>query len=73
MLSLQLRFCSDQVQNLSEDRLRSFISLENLQKRLLDVTQSSNQVRESLEDSQSKIEKNRAVLVELQIEFEEER
>ncbi|GKV12797.1 hypothetical protein SLEP1_g23900 [Rubroshorea leprosula] len=69
----QLRFCSDQVQKLSEDRLQSFVSLENLQKRLLDVRQPSNQVRESLQESQSKIEKNRGVLVELQIEFEEER
>ena len=70
---LQLRFCPDQVQKLAEKRFQNSISLENTQKRLSDVRRSSNQARESLEESQSKIEKSRVALVELQIELERER
>ncbi|XVF33575.1 hypothetical protein REPUB_Repub17cG0180000 [Reevesia pubescens] len=69
----QVRFCSNQVQKLAEERFRNSDSLENTQKRLSDVRRSSHQARESLEDSQSKIEKSRLALVELQIEIERER
>ncbi|MBA0762518.1 hypothetical protein Gotri_012117 [Gossypium trilobum] len=69
----QLRFCSDQVQKLGEERFQKSVSLENTQKRLLDMRRSSHQAKESLEDSQLKIEKSRAALVELQIEIERER
>ncbi|GMI66012.1 REDUCED DORMANCY 4, histone mono-ubiquitination 1 [Hibiscus trionum] len=64
----QLRFCSDQVQKLGEERFQKSISLENTQKRLSDIRRSSHQARESLEDSQLKIEKSRKALVESQIE-----
>ncbi|KAK8635491.1 hypothetical protein V6N13_004225 [Hibiscus sabdariffa] len=69
----QLRFCSDQVQKLGEERLQKSVLLENTQKRLSDTRRSSHQARESLEDSQLKIEKSRATLVEMQIEIERER
>ncbi|XWS45857.1 hypothetical protein CRYUN_Cryun14cG0015300 [Craigia yunnanensis] len=69
----QLRFYADQVQKLAEERFQKSVSLENTQKRLSDVTRSSHQARESLEDSQSKIEKSRVALGELQIESERER
>ncbi|XP_039035874.1 E3 ubiquitin-protein ligase BRE1-like 1 [Hibiscus syriacus] len=69
----QLRFCSDQVQKLGAERFQKSVFLENTQKRLSDVRRSSHQARESLEDSQLKIEKSRAALVELQIEVEGER
>ncbi|KAK8615065.1 hypothetical protein V6N13_068851 [Hibiscus sabdariffa] len=69
----QLRFCSDHVQNLGEERYQKSVLLENTQKRLSDTRRSSHQARESLEDSQSKIEKSRATLVEMQIEIERER
>ncbi|XP_022756964.1 E3 ubiquitin-protein ligase BRE1-like 1 isoform X3 [Durio zibethinus] len=68
----QLRVCSDQVHKLSEERFQYSVSLENTQKRLSDLRRSSHQARESLEDSQSKIEKSRVALVELQIELERE-
>ncbi|XWS35628.1 hypothetical protein CRYUN_Cryun20dG0013300 [Craigia yunnanensis] len=68
----QLRFCSDQVQKLAEERFQKSVSLENTQKRLSDVRRSSHQARESLEESQSKIEKSGVALVELQIELERE-
>lgn len=69
----QLKMCSDQVQKLAEDRLQSLGTLANFQKRLLDVTRLSQQARESLEDSQSKVDKSRVSLGELQIELEKER
>ncbi|TYI13151.1 hypothetical protein ES332_A08G038200v1 [Gossypium tomentosum] len=69
----QLRFCSDQVQKLGEERFQKSVSLENTQKRLSDMRRSSHQVKESLEDSQFKIERSRAALLELQIEIERER
>ncbi|KAA8550078.1 hypothetical protein F0562_001762 [Nyssa sinensis] len=69
----QLKVCSDQVQKLTEDRFQSSATLENSQKRFLDVRKSSLQLRESLEESQSKVGKSRVGLVELQIELEKER
>lgn len=70
---LQLKFCSDQVQKLAEERFQNSVSLENTQKQLSDIRRSSHQARESLEDSQSKIERSRVALVELQIELERQR
>ncbi|XP_025015584.2 E3 ubiquitin-protein ligase BRE1-like 1 isoform X2 [Ricinus communis] len=63
----------DQVHKLAEEKFQNSGTLENTQKRLLDVRKSSNQVRDSLEDSQSKAERSRAALLELQIELERER
>ncbi|GAV90855.1 zf-C3HC4_3 domain-containing protein [Cephalotus follicularis] len=69
----QLRFCSDQVQKLAEDRFQNSVNLENTQKRLLEVRKSSDQARESLEELQSKIDNIRLVHLELQTELERER
>lgn len=69
----QLRFCSGHVQKLAEDRSQNIITFENAQKRLLDVKRASQKARDSLEESQSKIESSRVCLSELQIEIEMER
>ncbi|XP_059633890.1 E3 ubiquitin-protein ligase BRE1-like 1 [Cornus florida] len=69
----QLNKCSDQVQKLAEDRFQNSATLENTQKKLLDVRKSSQQLMWSLEESQSKVDKNRVGLAELQIELEKER
>ncbi|KAH8488356.1 hypothetical protein H0E87_024143 [Populus deltoides] len=69
----QLKNCSDQVHKLAEDKFQRSVMLENTQKKLLDVRRSSNQARESLEDSQSRVERSRAALLEVQIDLEKER
>ncbi|CAK7347813.1 unnamed protein product [Dovyalis caffra] len=71
--ALQLKSCSDQIHRLAEDKFQRSVLLENTQKKLLDVRRSSNQARESLEDSQSRVERSRAALLELQIDLEKER
>ncbi|KAB2070319.1 hypothetical protein ES319_A08G148000v1 [Gossypium barbadense] len=68
----QLRFWSDQVQKLEEEKTQKSVWLENTQKLLSDVRKSSHQARESLEESQSKIEKSQVALADLQIELEKE-
>ncbi|KAK2650704.1 hypothetical protein Ddye_018193 [Dipteronia dyeriana] len=69
----QLKFCSDQVQKLAEDRSHDSATLENTQKKLLDVKRLSLQVRESLEELQSKVDKSRLALMGVLIELEKER
>ncbi|TYI15077.1 hypothetical protein ES332_A08G163000v1 [Gossypium tomentosum] len=69
----QLRFWSDLVQKLEEEKTQKSVWLENTQKLLSDVRKSSHQARESLEESQSKIEKSQVALADLQIELEKER
>lgn len=73
ILALQLNICSEQVQRLAEEKLQSSGSLENTQKRLLDVRRLSQQARESLEESQSKVDRSRVAHLELQLELEKER
>ncbi|KAG8653709.1 E3 ubiquitin-protein ligase BRE1-like 1 isoform X1 [Manihot esculenta] len=68
-----LKVCFDQVHKLKEEKFQNSSTLENTQKRLLDVRKSSNQARDTLEDSQSKVGRSRAALLELQIELERER
>lgn len=69
----QFKMCSDQVQKLSEDRSQSIATLGNSEKKYLDVRKSSQQLKESLDRSQSKVEKGRVTLAELQIGLENER
>ncbi|KAL7203819.1 hypothetical protein ACSBR2_016965 [Camellia fascicularis] len=69
----QFKMCSEQVQTLAEDRFQSLSILENTQKKLLDVRKSSQQLRDLLDRSQSKAEKGRVSLAELQIYLEKER
>lgn len=72
-ISFQLRGCSDLVQKLAEERVQNSLALENTQKRLLDVTKSSQHLGETLEESQSKIDTSRVDLAQMQIELEKER
>ncbi|KAB1225237.1 E3 ubiquitin-protein ligase BRE1-like 1 [Morella rubra] len=69
----QLKLCSEQTQKLADDKLHCSFTLENTHKKLLDVRRSSQQAKESLEEAQSKVEKSRGALMELQIELERER
>ncbi|KAK2991102.1 hypothetical protein RJ640_021566 [Escallonia rubra] len=69
----QLKSCSDQVQKLAEDRVQSSVTLETMQKRLCDVRKISPQLRDSLEETQSKLDRSRVGFAELQIELEKER
>nr|XP_043623926.1 E3 ubiquitin-protein ligase BRE1-like 1 isoform X2 [Erigeron canadensis] len=69
----QVRSCSDQVQKLSESRAQKMVSLENTQRRLQDIRRTSQQLTDSLDESQSKVDRSRISLVDLQIEFEKER
>ncbi|KAM5554572.1 E3 ubiquitin-protein ligase BRE1-like 1 [Rosa sericea] len=69
----QLKICSDQIQRLAEHKFQGAVQLENTQKRLMDVRRSSQQARDSLEESQSKVVKGRLTLSEMQIDLEKER
>ncbi|XP_042511746.1 E3 ubiquitin-protein ligase BRE1-like 1 [Macadamia integrifolia] len=69
----QLKMYLEQVQKLTEDRRHSLATLENTQKRLTDVRKESQQLRSSLEESQSKVARNRGSIGELQVELEKER
>ncbi|KAL3537048.1 hypothetical protein ACH5RR_000414, partial [Cinchona calisaya] len=69
----QLKMCSDHIQRLAENRVKSSVSLENNQKRLVDLGKSAQQLRETIEESQSKVDINRVGLAEVQIETEKER
>ncbi|KAG6784625.1 hypothetical protein POTOM_010323 [Populus tomentosa] len=69
----QSKFCSDQVHKLVEDKIQRSVTLENTQKKLLDMGRPSSQARESLEDSQSRVERSRSALLELRIDLEKER
>ncbi|XP_022924474.1 E3 ubiquitin-protein ligase BRE1-like 1 isoform X1 [Cucurbita moschata] len=69
----QLRGCSDHIKKIKDDKLHDTDTLEHIQKRLLDIKLASQQTRESLDQSQSKVEKCRTTQAELQIELEKER
>ncbi|KAM1140319.1 hypothetical protein ACFX19_041100 [Malus domestica] len=69
----QLKICKDHVQKVAEDKLQKQITWENTQKRLLEVRRQSQQLREALAASQSKVGESRKGLSELQLELEKER
>ncbi|XP_010264387.1 PREDICTED: E3 ubiquitin-protein ligase BRE1-like 1 isoform X2 [Nelumbo nucifera] len=69
----QLKIFSEHVEKLAEDRCQSLSTLENTQKKLADVKRESQQLKESLEESQSKVEMRRVNVAELQVELEIER
>lgn len=69
----QMKSCSDQVQKMSETRAQKTSALENTQRRLQDIRRTTQQVSDSLEESQSKVDKSRVSLTDLQIELEKER
>lgn len=69
----QTKSCSDQVQKVSETRAQKTVALENTQRRLQDVRRTSQQLTDSLDESQTKVDKNRVILTDLQIQLEKER
>lgn len=68
-----MRGCSDHIQKIGDHKLQDTQTLENIKKRLLDIRIASQQTRESLDQSQSKVGKCRTAQAELQIELEKER
>ncbi|GKB76020.1 E3 ubiquitin protein ligase BRE1-like protein 1 isoform X1 [Tanacetum coccineum] len=69
----QMKSCSDQVQKLSETRVQKTSALENTQRRLQDIRRTTQQIMDSLEESQSTVDRSRINLADLQIELEKER
>ncbi|QCE10905.1 E3 ubiquitin-protein ligase BRE1 [Vigna unguiculata] len=69
----QLKFCSDQLQRLAEDKLQCSVTSENTQRRLSDIRRQTQQIRDTVVELQSKIGSNRVTRMELQVELEKER
>ncbi|KAK7256480.1 hypothetical protein RIF29_29931 [Crotalaria pallida] len=69
----QLKYCSDQIHRLADDKLQTSVSLELTQRRLLDARRSSHQARDTLAQVQSKVSNSRVTRMELQVEHEKER
>ncbi|KAF1884032.1 hypothetical protein Lal_00012992 [Lupinus albus] len=69
----QLKYCSDQIQRLGEDKLQSSTTLEFTQRRLSDVRRTCQQARDTLDEVQSKVSSSRVTRMELQVEHEKER
>ncbi|KAL1314887.1 hypothetical protein HN51_041699 [Arachis hypogaea] len=69
----QLKFCSDQIQRLIEDKMQSSVTLENTHRRLLDVRRSSQQAKDTVTEVQSKSGSSRVTCMELHVELEKER
>ncbi|XP_038982477.1 E3 ubiquitin-protein ligase BRE1-like 1 isoform X3 [Phoenix dactylifera] len=72
-LDEQLKVWSEQVGKLAEDGSRNCVILENAQRRLLDVRSEPQQLRQSLDGIQSKVEASQLDVTELLIELEMER
>ncbi|KAM7276194.1 hypothetical protein ACFE04_018060 [Oxalis oulophora] len=68
----QLKFCSDLVQKLTENRFQDSVTLENLQRKLSEVGKLSHQARASLEERQSLNEQSRSAHLELKLELEKQ-
>jgi E3 ubiquitin-protein ligase BRE1 len=73
LIDMQLRFCSDQIQKLDDNKSQSSVGLENAQRRLSDIRTSSQQVRDTVVDVQSKITSSRVTCMELEVELDKER
>ncbi|XP_027337937.1 E3 ubiquitin-protein ligase BRE1-like 1 isoform X2 [Abrus precatorius] len=69
----QLKFCSDQLQRLAEDKLESSAAWENTQRRLFDIRKQSQLVRDTVVEMHSTIGSSRVIRMELQVELEKER
>lgn len=65
--------CLDQIQRLKEDRVQKIATSENTQKRWLDVRKSLQQLIDTLEEAQDKVDMGRVDLAEMQIFLEKER
>lgn len=73
ILLLQSKSYTEHKQRVAEERAHNTASLENTQRKLLDVKKSSQQLMGTLEEAQSQVERSRACLTELQIDLEKER
>ncbi|XP_058104401.1 E3 ubiquitin-protein ligase BRE1-like 1 isoform X3 [Magnolia sinica] len=69
----QLKICSEQVGKLAEGGWQCSVALESAKKRLLDVKRESQQLKQSLDESESMVARSRLDVVGLQIELEHER
>ncbi|KAL9259499.1 E3 ubiquitin-protein ligase BRE1-like 1-like protein [Drosera capensis] len=69
----QVKIYAEQVQRLAEERCQTSLTLENIERRLLDARRSSLQGRESLEALQLRVKDGRANLAGLQVDLETER
>ncbi|WJX81476.1 ubiquitin-like modifier hub1 [Trifolium repens] len=63
----------DQIQKLEDNKSQSSVGLENAQRRLSDIRTSSQQVRDTVVDVQSKITSSRVTCMELEVELDKER
>ncbi|XP_077233642.1 E3 ubiquitin-protein ligase BRE1-like 1 [Tasmannia lanceolata] len=68
-----LKMWSEQVGKLTDDGRQSSVALESTRSRLLDVQKVSQELRQSLDVSQSKVQRSSLNVAELQIELEKER
>jgi len=73
LLGMQLKFCSDQLQRMSDDKFQCSVTSENTQRRLSDIRKQTQQIRDTVVEMQSKIGSNRVTRMELQVELEKER
>lgn len=73
MYLLQLKVCSDQVGKLAEDGWQSTVMYENTKKRLLEVQTESDNLRQSFDGMQNKVEKGRVDVANMLMELEKER
>ncbi|KAG9452990.1 hypothetical protein H6P81_005894 [Aristolochia fimbriata] len=69
----QLKMYSEQVGKLGEEGRQSSVAMENIKNKLLDVQRQTQQLKQTLEGSQPKVEKSRQDVVAQQIELENER
>ncbi|CAA2947102.1 E3 ubiquitin- ligase BRE1-like 1 [Olea europaea subsp. europaea] len=72
-IEYQLKSYADQIRRFSKIRARRTVTLENTQKRVLYVRKSSQQLRDTIEESQSKLDISTVSVAELQIELEKAR
>ncbi|XP_045796983.1 E3 ubiquitin-protein ligase BRE1-like 1 isoform X3 [Trifolium pratense] len=63
----------DQIQKLKDNKHQSSVGLENAQRRLSDIKPSSQQVRDTVVEVQSKITSSRVTCMELEVELDKER
>lgn len=69
----QVKVCDDQIQKLAEERQKNAVALENVQKKVVDVSKITQQAQQSLEKSQIKVDKIRVSYADLCIELEKVR
>ncbi|EPS58038.1 hypothetical protein M569_16780, partial [Genlisea aurea] len=63
----------EHIRRLADDRAHNSSSVDTIERRLADVSKSSQQTVTKHEESQSQVDQNRALLAEMQIELENQR